>query len=64
MYLTKYQGLGTKGIPININWSQFANSNLQIVSEKTTFSVVADSGIGRPVIRIFPPGSRRTVNLI
>ena len=35
MYLTKYQGLGTKGTPININWSQFANSNLQIVSEKT-----------------------------
>ena len=35
MYLTKYQGLGTKGTPININWSQFATSNLQIVSEKT-----------------------------
>ncbi|CEZ19034.1 protein of unknown function [Candidatus Methylopumilus planktonicus] len=35
MYLTKYKGLGTKGTPININWSQFANSNLQIVSEKT-----------------------------
>ena len=33
--LTKFQGLGTKGIPLNISWSQFTNTNLQVVNEKT-----------------------------
>ncbi len=33
--LTKFQGLGIKGSPLNISWSQFANSNLQVVKEKT-----------------------------
>ena len=33
--LTRYQGVGTKGIPINISWGQLANTSLQIVTEKT-----------------------------
>jgi hypothetical protein len=33
--LTRYQGVGTKGIPLNISWDQLANTNLQIVTEKT-----------------------------
>jgi hypothetical protein len=35
MYLTKYQGVGTKGTPFNINWSQLVNNTLQVVNEKT-----------------------------
>ena len=33
--LTKYQGVGTKGIPLNITWSQLVDTSLQLVNEKT-----------------------------
>ena len=33
--LTKFKGLGTKGIPFNTTWSQLVNSKLQVVKEKT-----------------------------
>ena len=33
--LTKYQGLGTRGMPVNITWSQLVDTSLQLVNEKT-----------------------------
>ncbi len=33
--LTKYQGIGTRGIPVNITWSQLVDTSLQLVNEKT-----------------------------
>ena len=33
--LTKYQGLGTRGMPVNITWSQLVDTGLQLVNEKT-----------------------------
>jgi hypothetical protein len=33
--LTKFQGLGTKGIPFDTNWPELVNQPLQVVREKT-----------------------------
>jgi hypothetical protein len=35
MQFTKFQGLGTKGIPFNTNWPELVNQRVQVVSEKT-----------------------------
>jgi hypothetical protein len=32
--LTRYQGVGTKGIPLNISWNQLVDRSLQVVTEK------------------------------
>lgn len=55
--LTRYQGLGTKGMPLNITWSQLVDTNLQVVREKT---LATSTGF----YSLKPPHERKDANVI
>ena len=41
MQFTKFQGLGTKGIPFNTSWPELVNQRLQVVREKRYANSIA-----------------------
>jgi hypothetical protein len=57
MYLTKFQGLGTKGIPFNTTWPELVNQRLQVVREKTHATSIG-------FYRLKEPYERKDINVI
>ena len=55
--LTKFQGLGTKGIPFNTTWPELVNQRLQVVREKTHATSIG-------FYKLREPYERKDINVI